>query len=359
MALADAGLFLYPDLRFLAGGTATTFAYDAAGDVLGTVFKVPKTGTIANVHFRIATVASPVATHRIELRTVSATNGQPSAAGTLYGSSTSIGKDASLYSAGSNQTAAVNATGATKGDICAVVFDLSAATSGSFTMADRLGEYVTGLNASGFPYGARNATGAMTLDALPMQAFCLEYSGGVFVPVIPGFQWVGSTNSASVTNSGTTRRGNKIRPPMKARATGIYVEGDIDGAVLLRLRLASDDSILATITLDPDQRARNARDLHHHDFATAVELTAGTDYYVTFEGNDATGGTIYFLENAPSNAALDILPGGKNCFGVTYAGSYTEANTTRYNIGLILDQLDDGAGGGTTIAGTPMRRGMV
>jgi hypothetical protein len=79
-----------------------------------------------------------------------------------------------------------------------------------------------------------------------------------------------------------------------------------------------------------------------------VTLTPGTAYYVTFEGGDASGGTIYFLQNAPSNAMLDIMPGGKNCYGVTYNGSYTTANTTRYALGLITDQEDDGTGGGGT-----------
>ncbi|MEG7660791.1 hypothetical protein, partial [Listeria monocytogenes] len=82
---------------------------------------------IDKIHYRIVSTASPVLTHRIELRTV--TSGSPSAAGVLYGSSTSI-TDAAVTAG--NKTAAVNAnSGVTIGDVAAIVFDLSAYTSGS------------------------------------------------------------------------------------------------------------------------------------------------------------------------------------------------------------------------------------
>lgn len=364
MSMVDAPLALMPPrLGSYLAGTAVNFTFDGTADMLACVFQVPKTGTIDNVHYRIESVSGVTATHRIELRTVSATTGQPSAAGTLYGSSTSITVAASGYAATTNYTAAVNCTGATFGDLCALVFDLTGAPTGSFVQADRVGPFLGDVSTGrtlAFPYGVRNTTGSGTLG-VPVGQFLLEYSGGIFVPVSAyHFNFVGGISSAAVTNSGTTRRGNKFRPATKRRAIGIYGTFDIDGNVTLTLR-DSGGTLLATATPDKDVRGTTsfAYSFYNFDSGDTETLTAGSDYYIGMEGQDATGGTIYYA-TAPSNAALGAMPGGLNTYGFTYAGSYSDANTTLYDIGLITDQEDDGASaGGTTIAGTPMLRGMV
>jgi hypothetical protein len=336
-----------------AANSGSTFTFDSAADLEAIIFQIPKTGTIANIHYRIAGVTSPVMTHRISLQTVSTSTGLPNGIGSLYGSSTGITVDASTYTAATNYTAAVNCTGATAGDVVALVFDLSAFTSGSFTQQQRVAGTYAGDDFIGFPstipYCVQSTAGvtAKQTGIAILQCFALEYSGTTFVPInVAGFAWVGTVSSAAVTNSGTTRRGNAFTPAVKRRAIGIYGEFKLVGNNLLRLRLASDDSILATATTNVNIQTSSAQgsEFYLFDSGTTVTLTPGTAYYVTFEGGDASGGTIYFLQNAPSNAMLDIMPGGKNCYGVTYAGSYTTANTTRYAIGLITDQEDDGTG---------------
>lgn len=349
MALVSMPGMKYPSIPFLERSSQSNFTFDASTDQLALVFKIPATGTIDKIHYRVTAVTSPVGTHRIELRTVDATTGLANAAGTLYGSSTSIGVNAATYAATTNYTAAVAAT-ATAGDLVAACFDMSAFTSGSFTQARGTILPITGNTSTMFPYDTSNTAASDAKAVLSFNAIGLEYSDAAYHFIDPGCILLCTSSTAAVTNSGTTRRGNILRPPVPMRATGVWVLADLDGVVLMQLRLASDDSILATVTTDPDIRGTTGTGPEYYKFdaGTTVNLTAGTDYYVTFEGNDATGGTIFFVQNIPANGMLDQISGGKNCYGFTYAGSYSAANTTRYWIGLMIDQLDDGTstGGG-------------
>lgn len=357
MALVATDLACFPPqpMVLVSTNSGSVFTFDTSTDLESIIFQIPKTGTISNIHYRIAGTSSPVMTHRISLQTVNTSTGLPNGIGSLYGSSTSITVDASTYTGSTNYTAAVNCTGATAGDVVALVFDLSAFTSGSFTQQQRVAGTYSGDDwngpATNLPYCVQSTAGSTAKTAAvaaTLQCFALEYSGSVFVPIAPGgFGFVGSVSSAAVVNSGTTRRGNSFTPVTKRRAIGIYGEFKLSGNNLLRLRLASDDSILATATTNANIQvsASQGNQFYLFDSGATVTLTAGTAYYVTFEGGDASGGTIYFLQNAPSNGLLDIMPGGKNFYGVTYAGSYTTATTTRYALGLITDQEDDGTGG--------------
>lgn len=349
MALVAADIQHFPALPMLmsAGGTISQ-TFDAATDMLAFVGPVPRDGTISNVHYRIDSVSSPIMTLRMELRTVDAATGLPNAAGTLYGSSTSI-TESSITTG--NKTAAVNATAAAAGDLVAIVMDLSAFTSGSFAASNRqiaLGEPISTSVVSVYPYGVQNLSGSPTLtDRVPM-GFALEYDGVGLVPMVGYYQWIGTGGTATVTNSGTTRRGNTFTPTTPRRAIGMYAHLQYSGAgaAVMRLRLASDDSVLATCTLDKDVRgvASHAYGRYLFDNGDTVNLAAGTEYYMTLEGTDATGFTIYYLLNGPTGCAA-LMPGGANCYGITYNGSYTEAATTRYEIGLLTDQEDDGSGG--------------
>lgn len=376
MALTDSDHAFFPAYHpTLSLSSDFTFdAIDINSDLLAGVFQIPKTGTIDKVHYRTGTaVSSPVMTHRIELRTVDATTGLPNGAGTLYGGSTSIAVDASTYAANTNYTAAVNATGATKGDIAAVVFDLSAFTSGSFTQVRRVSDWLgttIGGKANAFPYGVNGSSPAAPVknsSGQPPQCWALEYSGGLFVPVTGVYGYVGSRASTTLQSTGTVRGGNYFVPATPRRAIGIYCDlPAFSGAAKLSLRTVSGDTEVATCTLDKDVIGTTTAILYAlFDGGATYTLAAGTAYYVVAEATDASGIQLSYLGSGVSLAMLDICSGKQNCYGVTYASgsytSYTSANAVRrYGIGLITDQEDNGAGGsGTTIAGTPLMRGMV
>lgn len=335
----------YPASQDLTwSGSSANATFDTSTDVLSVIFQIPATGTLSNIHYRIVSVSSPSMTHRIELRTVDGTTGKPNAAGTLYGSSSSVTVSAATYAANTNYTATVNAT-ATAGDVVALVFDLSAFTSGSFNQLMRFGGQLDG-GVGQFPYQMTNTAAADVLAVLQINAFALEYGADTYYP-LNFTALVGTVAQVTVSNSGVTRRGNRLRSAVPRRACGIWIEGDLDGDCFLRLRKQSDDSVLATVTVDASDRASGTAGKFEYlfDGGTTFNLVAGTDYYVLVEGNSATTDGIYLLSNVPENAQLDGLSGGKNTYGTSYNAGYTDVNTSRYSIGIIYDGLDDGAGG--------------
>lgn len=339
------GLAYYPDMIDIALLSNTnTFTFDGATDLLAVVLHVPATGTIANVHYNVNTASTPSLTLRTELRTVSATTGQPNAAGTLYGSSTSI---TVANPTTGNKTAAVNATAATAGDLCAVVWDLSAFTSGSFTLSQALGNTVY-LGATGFPYAVRNTTGTTALASLVMNCFALEYSGSVYYPLETSC--VVATSATQNVNTTTPRAGNLFTAPAPLRACGMYAIGGSEAVVdcSLELRDGVSDTVLATCTIDKDQVMTGSQQhFRFFDSRSTVNLTKGSTYRALLrQDTSASSDNLRYLTSIPANAQLGQLSGGANCYGTRYNGStYTDTNTDRLGIGIIYDGVDDGAGG--------------
>lgn len=366
MSLVDTSLAHFPPWH-LCNNAGASLAFNSGAISLALIGRIPKTGTIVNVHYRTSAISAPVMTQRAELRTVNATTGVQDAAGSLYGGSTSITVTDAAITTG-NKTAAVNAS-ATAGEVFAFVLDTSSYTSGSFTIRTTNGSYL-GSAASGrnfaFPY--RVTSGVKDTGGNPWQAVVLEYSGGEFVQVMGVNNWVGDATSQAVTNSGTVRVGNAFTPPTPRRAVGMYMDGLFTGGIVLRVRLASDDSILATVTPDKDilSYATSGQDQFVFDSGTQLSLAAGVGLYLTMEGTDATGGTLNGLTAGVSQAMLGAVSGGQNCYGVTHNGAayttyLTANNVRRYGIGLITDQEDDGTGGGggDTVTREPTVSAMI
>jgi hypothetical protein len=100
--------------------------------------------------------------------------------------------------------------------------------------------------------------------------------------------------------------------------------------------------------------------------ATPITLSKDVDYAMVVSPT-TTGDVSFSSFNVDAQADWDLHDLGSNCYGVsrdTIASTTPFASVAsgvrRYGIGLIVSAFDDGAGGsGTTIAGTPMRRGMV
>ena len=373
MSLVATDIGFFPSLPLVTntGASPSIFTFDASADLLALVCQVPKTGTISKVHYRILTNGGTcTATHRIELRTVDVTTGLPNAAGTLYGSSSTVSVGLVLgvgYTANTNVTAAVNATAATAGDLVAVVFDFSAYTTGSFTMLEALGRMIYGNNnrLSSFPYVVRNTTGSAAKATDFPNAFIFEYSDGTYLSPVIGGAWVGTGASYTFSSSAAIRRvGNKFTPRTKRRAIGINWNGDMDGGVIARIRSTADDSVLAeSTTPDSDVRGTNTQNGYTFLFDAGATLTmnAGTAYRVLVEGGNTTSSNIIGLATAPAAAALGAMPGGQNCFLCTHDGtSYDDTVTTsRAEITVITDQEDDGTGGGGGLLRANMSGGVL
>jgi hypothetical protein len=120
---------------------------------------------------------------------------------------------------------------------------------------------------------------------------------------------------------------------------------DGNGAVNL-IAYDSGGTQQAICTIDKDQSyTTHSYGFFLFDGGTTFTPTVGADYYLMAVGADATGATLFGWATGVAGQCA-ALPGGANCFGATYAGSFATSNTTRNEIGLITDQEDDGASAG-------------
>lgn len=362
MALVDiGGTFEFPPIPFGAAGTIAlstgTFTLDAASEKAAAVFEASRACSIRKIHFRTGTVTTG-ATLDCRVETVSAVNGDPS--GTLFAVNTNVSHvlnntDDNVWLSTANLTA--DATLA-QGDRFALVIVNPAVSAGNFILAHASDALV-----GSWGYGDLFTASWAKQTNYPM--IIAECSDGSFLtPLLPGFYPASAVGSTTFNNTSTPdERGVVITPQFDCRTSGgwlwISVAAGIGWDVVLYA--ADGTTPLATRTFDSDQLRTTGTDFIRFSWTTSVELAAGTQYRLVYKPTSASNIVIEHID-VNSAAILDQMGGKQACHHTqrTDAGAWSETTTRRTMIGLQIDAVDDGAGtGGTTIAGTPMRRGMV
>lgn len=339
MALQDVPGILLPQQLGLVAYTGVTLS--ASGSKVAFMFRAPKTGTIDRVFFKTTTLTTPTDTD-IRLETVDATTGDPT--GTLFATNSNI----VIASGSMTANAFIEATltaGApvTKGDILAVVI----APSGTPNMTFSRLAVPTGF---GQPYSASYAgSWTKSINAFPG---AIRYSDGSY-PHTPGVWPVSALSTVGITSTGTPDEiGNLINLPFKCRASGLLIDTNSGGAgstIVARIYDAAD-AVLASKTLTMTQLSGAGIVMATLD--AAVTLEAATDYRIAVEATTTTNRTFKYVD-APNSSVAEALPlGNKLTYTArTNAGAWSQTANRRLGIGLIVDQLDDGAGGGARAYG--------
>lgn len=132
------------------------------------------------------------------------------------------------------------------------------------------------------------------------------------------------------------------------------------------LGLWSASGVIQDITLDADWVNNASSSYTGYDFyfneASLTALSFGTAYYLGLEVGDAVnGGVIVNGLQLASADDQDAFAGGSDFVLSTFDGAtWTDDATVRPFVEPIISDITEPAGGGgTTIAGTPMRRGMI
>jgi hypothetical protein len=122
---------------------------------------------------------------------------------------------------------------------------------------------------------------------------------------------------------------------------------------------------LDTVAIDGD--AQGGAVPHLVLFTSAISLSANTVYGIALKATGSDSANM-FRWDFNANADLGCFA-GTSFYSITRDGgsgaptgggnTFTTDDAKVYSIFPVLSAFDDGAGGGTTIAGTPMRRGMV
>ena len=332
--------------------TANTFTLDALSEYVAWVFRAPKTGTIDRIHWRAGAVTANGDGLRQRIETVNAADGLPS--GTLVTSSAEITHVTTTADSWNRGTAGLTAA-VTKGDLIAAKLSSPAAgTTFNGVIQSSWSNLVNLVPTSGiFPYTV-NALPAGAKAQVGVSTFAIEYDDAT-TPYIMGVAPVNAVASASFNNTSTPdERGNLIQVPFPCRCIGIWttMAGGGSTATFDVVLYSSADAVLATVSLDPDQtRTVGSLGYQMFYFSAAVSLTAATNYRVVVKPTSAnsclsasltvdtaTGGTR--LREAMINSTWKTTTR-------TDAGAWTETDDSLHSIGLIVDQFDDGVGGGS------------
>jgi hypothetical protein len=336
-------------------GSAVVFTFNAAGDKCAVIFQSPGTTVPDQVSFEVATATVAGTTGDIEatLETISA--GEPSgtpitnsATGTATISTTGV-----KTISGMDGTATVAA-----GDKIAIVLTAGAGWDRTLTIKMTHGASQGGL---GFPYHATQDSGGAWAKVGGQNlgiAWGLASAAGTYINV-PGL--LGAYTAAFQSFSNATNpdeRGNRWVPNVPQTIIGvsiIYNGGASPGAnddygVALYSGHTGTPSLLASKTFEGEEPSPAP---HICLFDTAVDLSAGTTYAVTFKAMGSDSAQLVRWDFA-SNAHLGSFL-GTDFYATTRDGgagapstggsSFTDDSAKAYAVFPIFSRFDDGAGG--------------
>ncbi|HDZ58617.1 MAG TPA: hypothetical protein ENH47_00950 [Ignavibacteriales bacterium] len=303
---------------------------DTAGYKFAAIFKVPKTGTISKVGFRVGNVTTPE-TLKVGLQTLS--GGDPT--GTAYGgmvAGTQATPAANTYYTvplGTPATATVN-------DTVAVVIEFDSAV-GNLEI-----DYLS-TNAQGFPY-IDYYTGAWVKDD-NIPAISLEYSDGSYENT--GMFPISNVSTFKFNNTDTPdERALRFSLPFPGRIAGFWVGIDNNRTGAFDIVLYEGTTAKATVSFAAIEYSSVDMEICFGVFDTPFEYTKNTEYFLAVKPTSATDIGLREI-TILSAAIMDSFPGGTNFYlGTrTDAGSWSTDTLKRPFMGVFIDQLDDGVGG--------------
>jgi hypothetical protein len=335
---------IWPLVRSVTGEAAPQFdsaaasLLDAVGEKIAFVFQAPKSGTISKLHLRTATVTTGDDVD-VRLETVGA-DGFPS--GTLATANSNASQ--TIQDTDDNTWFACTLTAAhtsTVGDWLAVVIEAPTGYTGNLFLAVarryEKTDYVGGLF-----FGSCDYHSSAWAKYLSPMAVRVEYSDGSF-PFIPHAS--GPTTLSEYTfNSGSTpdEIGLYFTLPFRASCCGalVAVEADADFDV----KLYGPSTLTRSIDKDYSYYSGSVHDHVVVLFTSTVILEADTAYRLTVLPGASNVSLAYAgfaaVAHREQMGFADLYKTSR-----TDAGSWTEDNTEAPWLALLVDQLDDGAGG--------------
>lgn len=329
-------LIVWPGMANLTTAAMTAGAggatIDAAGEYDGMVFCAQQDMTVSHIGWRLQSVAgSPTADVRIETLD---TAGHPST--TLFGTNTNI--VTGTLTAAWRVDALTAAATITKGQVFAVKFLYNSGTS--FVM-----RATSGILRNNFPYIARSIGGAQSKNADQL-VMALGSSSNTWYAAQALFP-IATVANNTFNNTNSAARGNRFQVPFSCRVVGLVIQhgasvGDYNiiltddsGTELSSSSTAFDGDLSRAVAGIPDYKF----------FDNAVTLSPGTWYRMAQEPTSATNVNEYVVDVATSDV-LQAMPGGANfAYATRASGTWSNDTDSVCLMDLLIDQLDDGAGG--------------
>lgn len=338
MATQELGPIFFPSPPFGVSGQASYLNHllDAGDEKHGSIFRIPKTGTVSKIHWRTGTVTTG-ATVDVRLETIDA-SGDPS--GTLHAANTNGAQVVADANDNATFTTALTAgASVTKGQERAVVIVNPTVSPGNFNVS------VFADNTNHFPYTDLFTTVWAKSSSSPVIA--LEYDDGSYVPIICCFPCALLPETLFNTTTTPDEIGIIFSLTVPVRASGVWLWTDLDSPGDVKLYDSDGSTVLASTSLDPAKDQAITSDLMFFHFSSTISLLKNTNYRLTLLPTTTTSLRIQEFTVA-AVAIMDAFPGGQAIHRThrTDAGAWTETTTQRPFMGLIIDGLDDGVGAG-------------
>ena len=378
MSLVAIPAIIYPSWYPVGGfGGQSTRVLDAAEEHVAGVLRIPASGTLLKVGWRVISVSSPSLSIKVSLETVAASVGVPVAttdAGKSLYAANAQSAELTSFSAGIRYDAINGASpetgiSVTKGDLISVVLRCTAYSSGSVNVGQDTGSSLFPFPSSGptvpYEYYYFGGTGAIA-NRIP--AFILEYSTGFVLGSTFASPTPASTAVSWVSTDNPDRRGAKFQIPFGCKLAGTWIVVDSDQDYQVILYNADEYSVFSgfPITVTGTQRGENTADWQFIEFPTEPTLFANTVYRLVFLPTTTTPNLIsQYITPTDDGAVLGItaMPGGANFVYTTFNGApssgshtWTDDATKRPGMLLVISEIDQPSGGG---GGFPILGGSV
>lgn len=313
---------------------------DAAGEKMGWVFPVPKTGNIRKIGFRLGTVTTGQ-TLKGGLYTVD-TAGDPTT--TAYGGM--VAGTVAVADTDDNVSKTITLgtdASATAGDIIAAVVEWDA-TAGNLNIQSIGGSFSSSHD---YPYGDLFTASWAKQNTYPLLA--IEYSDGTYAEILGLLPFIDGVDSQAFNSgSGSDEFALRIQVPFKSRLNG-RIWGQFGGGTAADFDLVIYEATTAKVTKSIDGGfavstvARNK----HHNLGGTEDLEVNTEHFVALKPTTVNNVSL-IIGTVATAAALDQMPGGQalHLGERVDAGAWTKTTTKRPFIVPYLDQFDDAAGGG-------------
>lgn len=322
---------------------STLLDLNGASQWVAWVGQVKQTATIDRYFFRVATATTGCGAS-VRIETVDTATGLPT--GTLVHAnatdSITIGTGAQDFANDFDGTFTL-----TQGDYIAFVIAVSSGTpvAVNFALFSDDGEGVA------VPYLVDFDAAAAARTTISLCAG-LGVSGGGAMPLPKMWPINAVTDERYGSTSTPDTIGNKIVIDAPIRVAGAWYWADLDGDATLKLYGTDGSTVLASALIYTSIPPVTTSALCEARFSSSIGLQPGT-YYLAIEATTATTiglSTMTFPNanwRAGSPLGSDKITYSSCTQTPTGTGSWTDTTTKQAFIGLIIDGVDDGAGGQT------------
>ena len=314
------------------GGVTSSTALTANGRV-GFIFRAPRTGNIDRVVWYSGTATgSPT----VDVRLETVTNASPS--GTLLGANTNI-VTGTLASNTEYESTLTSSAAVTRGQIVGLSINYASGTSIGIGLDQNWPQVYSATN-----YPQINTAGAWSIIGSRNMRALLRYDDGTYVsPSIEGCSYGTSTFTSFFTSG---EKGIRFRLPYVARVSGFWMNFDVRNNITATIyadSTAPGGTSLLTKQITSASLIQ-ASGLNQHPFDSSLTLSADTWYRLAIAFTGATG-TRFNLVSFGSSGRRDAIV--KDCYYTESSGSsWVDTTTQCPQLGVVVDGLDSGGGGG-------------